>query len=310
MNQTLPLTTAELLSTTDRARPTLLDSIDFEYRGVRVHAYGTLHALTGGTNRAYVNLVNDTVAQAPGLKLGEKGMRAIYKGLDCELDDWLQMPVKDAFRFPLNMLLTPLRIGHLVKTVVKECLTKDDRFGAGGIRRLQDIGGAAEFHLLSPTERRKLIGLPPPRQYLEENLLRRRGKGRLAPARIPDPDWYWLPLIEPYINATCRSIHMLEFSVELAKLRGVAEVSLFTGEIHNSDMGWYQANAVTLEGAPEWIVKDVEEIRRLAREHAHLVTAGKLNPRKLAYASAMLAGLAIPVFGYAFALRWALITWF
>lgn len=302
------ITTAQLLSSTAYPRPALLDSIDFEYEGIRVHAYGTLHALTGGTNRAYVKLVNDTVAQAPGLKLGEKGMRAIYKGLDGELDDWIQMPVKDAFRFPLNMLLTPLRIGRLVYAVMKECLTKEDRFGAGGINRLQDIGGAAAFHLLSPTERRQLVGLPPPREYLFENLLRRHGQCQIAPARLPDPDWYWLPLIEHYINAPCRSIHMLEFSVELAKLRGVTEVSIFTGEIHNSDMGWYQAHAETLDGLPTWVVDEVREIRRLAKEHARLVAAGKMNPRKLAYAGAMLAGLAIPVFGYTAAVRWALNT--
>ena len=307
--RTLPyLSTTELLSG-GHSRPALLDSIDFDYQGVRVHAYGTLHALTGGSNRAYVKLVNDTIAQAPGLKLGEKGMRAMYKGLDGELDDWIQVPLKDAFRFPLSLLLTPTRIARLGATILKEYLTREDRFGANGIHRLQDIGGAAAFHLLAPLERRQLVGLPAPRQYLLENLLRRRGKGKISAPHLPDPDWYWLPLIEPYVNIPCRSVHMLEFSVALAKLKGVSEVSLFTGEIHNSDMGWYQENAQTLDGMPDWAIREVQEIRRLAQEHAQLVVNRKFSRRKLAYASAMSAGLAIPVFGYMLAARWLMSVW-
>lgn len=83
------LSIAELLTGGPPALPSCLDSIDFDYEGIRVHAYGVLHGLTGGTNRRYVALVNDTIKQAPGFKLGEKGMAVMYKGLDGELDDWL-----------------------------------------------------------------------------------------------------------------------------------------------------------------------------------------------------------------------------
>lgn len=306
MNSYPYITGAALLSGASFTHPAELDFLSFEYEGVTVHAYGVLHALTGGTNRAYVSLTNDTIANAPGLKLGEKGMTVMYKGLDGELDDWLQVPLKDAFRFPLSLLGSPWRLARLVATVVRELITKDDRFGASGVRRLEDIGGSPAFHAMAPGERRRVAGFPDARDYLMENLLRRQGRGRMAPIQFPDTDWSWLPLIEHYANIPCRSIHMLEYAVALARLKGLSEVSLFVGEVHNSDMGWYQAHAETLDGLPTWVVDEVREIRRLAKEHANLVVAGKPNPRKFAYAGAMLAGLAIPVFGYTAVVRWAL----
>lgn len=298
------LSADELLSRAVLPHVEHLDNIEFLYEDATVRAYGVLHGLTGGTNRSYVELVNRTIEQAPGIRLGEKGMRAMYKGLHGELDDWLQVPLKDAFCFPLNLLLTPARVVRFVHAVLREYLTKHDRFGAYGTNRLQDIGGSPAFHLLSPTERRHLAGFMDAPAYLMENLLRRKGESKAPPPQFPDPDWGWLPLIEPFVNIPCRSVHMLEFAVALARLRGEKEVSLFVGEIHNSDMAWYQGYAQHREGLPAWADQQLQAIRQAACSHAERVHKGRLTPYKYAYAAAMMSGLAIPVLGYTALLRW------
>ena len=56
--------------------PKYLDEINFEYKGIQFHVHGVLHALTGGTNQEYVRHVNETIAQAKGLKLCEKSMKS------------------------------------------------------------------------------------------------------------------------------------------------------------------------------------------------------------------------------------------
>lgn len=303
----LPYITAnELLTRNDHSLPTLLDSIDFEYVGVLVHSYGVLHALTGGTNQAYVHLVNDTISRAPGLKLGEKGMMAMYSGLDGELDDWLQVPLLDAFRFPLALLGTPVRFARVFATVIKEYITKVDRFGKSDKPELRDIGGSAAFHLISPVERRQLAGFPPSDVYLLENLLRRQGKGTLKPIQFPDPDWWWLSHVEKYVNIPCRSVHMLEFAVALARLKGVNEVSLFIGETHQSDTDWYQRFMRGHVELPGWAAVELQKIRQAAQAHALRVFERRITPRKFAYLAAMYAGIAVPVAAYTVAVNWLL----
>lgn len=304
MTQPNYVTVDELFTRSDLPRPTMLDSMDFEYEGVRVRSYGVLHALTGGSNREYVAMVNNTLRQAPGLKLGEKGMRAMYTGLDGELDDWMQVPLLDAFRFPLALLGTPIRFGRVFTTVLKEYLTKKDRFGKSGAPALRDIGGAAAFHLLSPLERRKLAGFPDTPNYLVENMLRRQGKGARGPIRFPDPDWWWLSHVEKYVNIPCRSVHMLEFAVALAHLKGVDEVSLFIGETHQSDTAWYQEYMQSRSGFPAWADKELQKIRQTAQEHAVRVFNGRITPRKFAYLGAMYAGIAVPVAVYTAVVKW------
>ena len=62
----------------------------------------------------------------------------------------------------------------------------------------------------------------------------------MTPMRFPDPNF--------------------EFAVLLAKLRRVDEVSLFVGEIHNTDMAWYQEYAKEREGLPECADKELQDI--------------------------------------------------
>ena len=283
-----------------------IDSIDFEFDGVAVHVYGVLHGMTGGTNREYVELVNRTIAHSTGLKLGEKGMSSMYSGLNGELEDWVQVPFRDAFMLAFSLAATPFRVFASLKTILRERLTKVDRFGVNNIRRLQDIGGSAAFHLLRPSERRRVAGFPDADDYLIANLLRRRGKGRMEPPRFPDPDWFWLALIEPYTNIPCRSIHMLEFGVALAKRRGMRDLSIFIGEIHNSDIEWYRRTAAA--DLPEWSRTEVAGIRDLAKHMATTETSFALRLRKLRYSFGLLSGMLMPLYIHASIAYWLWLT--
>ena len=138
--------------------PKYLDEINFEYKGIQFHVYGVLHALTGGTNQEYVRHVNDTIAQSKGLKLCEKSMKSMYKGLDEELDDWIQMPLSDVFYLTYNLVKNPLNWLKITKSILKEKFSKEDRFAKDGVKRIEDIGGSMAFHTINPLERRQLAG--------------------------------------------------------------------------------------------------------------------------------------------------------
>ena len=240
--QYLPI--IDLLADDKHELPRYLDAVHFDYKGRRCHVFGILHGLTGGTNREYKELVNRSIARAPGLRLGEMRFCSLYDGLDGELDDWMQIPPRDAFRFSVALHLTPLRIAQLLLSYCRERFAKRDRFGSTGVRRLQDIGGSAAFHSIAPDERRRLAGFPGPERYLQENLVRREGRGTMKAPVFPDKDWAWLTRVEPFANIPLRSIHMLEYAVALARKSDSADISLFVGEIHNSDMAWYAQNGI------------------------------------------------------------------
>lgn len=219
--------------------PKELDSINFNYKDITFHVYGVLHALTGGTNQEYVKHVNHTIKQAKGIKLCEKSMKTMYKGLDEELDDWIQVPLSDVFHLTFNLVKNPLNWWKITKSLIKEKITKKDRFGINGAKRIEDIGGSMAFHTIAPEERRQMAGFPPAKDYLVHNLSRRLYKRQFNPPRFPDKDWQWLSIIEPYANIPCRSIHMIETAVDIAKRENKTEASLFIGEIHNTDILWY-----------------------------------------------------------------------
>lgn len=258
--------------------PTRLDSIDLTYKGINFHIYGVLHALTGGTNQEYVSHVNDTILEASGLKLGEKSMLKMYKGLDDEVDDWIQMPMHDVFHLTLDLVKNPVTWFKLGRTILKEKFTKNDRFGKNGIKRLEDIGGSMAFHSIDPHARRKLSGFPEPQEYLIENFARRNYKTRFYAPRFPDKDWHWLSIIEPYANIPCRSIHMIETAVALAQQKNVTEVSLFIGENHNTDIHWYVNRHTPVPVDPrypvskysinEWLEKNIAEVISISEKYA------------------------------------------
>ncbi|WP_423200710.1 hypothetical protein [Cupriavidus sp. H19C3] len=257
---------AQLLAGTTDV-PQRIDAATIQYRGVICHVYGVLHGLTGGTNRQYKALVEDAIENAPGeLVFGETKFAKLYRGIQVEMDDWTEIPLRDAFRMQFKAALTPMRMFMVAAGMRRERRTMADRFGANGLRRLQDIGGSAAFHALSPDERRRIAGFPEPYAYLVENCRRRAGGGDRRGPVFPDPDWRWLAMIEPELNIPLRSVFMLEFAVERARVLGASEISLFVGEIHNSDMVWL---AGFDESAVDPKVRDmVDNVRRRAIELA------------------------------------------
>lgn len=258
--------------------PTQLDAISFIYKDITFHVYGVLHALTGGTNQEYIKNVNHTISEAQGIKLCEKSMKTMYKGLDEELDDWIQMPMSDVFYLTFNLVKNPLNWLKIGKALVKEKITKKDRFGKNGIKKAEDIGGSMAFHTLTPEERRQLAGFPSPKDYLIQNLSRRLYKRIFNPPRFPDKDWQWLSIIEPFANIPCRSIHMIETAVDIAKRHSVKEASLFIGEIHNTDIEWYVNRHVPVPHDPqypvskyninEWLEKNINNVLAVSKKYS------------------------------------------
>lgn len=293
--------------------PKQLDSISFIYKDITFHIYGVLHALTGGTNQEYVQNVNCTILQAKGIKLCEKSMKKMYKGLDEELDDWIQMPMSDVFSLTFNLVKNPINWWKISTAIIKEKLTKKDRFGKNGIKKIEDIGGSMGFHTLEPEERRQLAGFISPKDYLIHNLLRRLYKTKFNPPRFPDQDWQWLSIIEPFANIPCRSIHMIETAVDIAQKKNLKEASLFVGEIHNTDIAWYVNRHVPVPHDPQypvskyninnWLEKNIKEIIEVSKKYSK---ENKWNHRvrKIQYlgcsALGAIAGFSLLIFIVAF----------
>jgi len=222
-------------------KPLTADCIKINYKGIEVSVYGILHAITGGTNREYRDFVNNTIKSAEGVNLAEKSMKAMYKGLDVEVEDWLQIKPKDAFLFSLMSFLKPMFLITIIKTLVSEKITKFSGFGLNGVNVPNNLSGDPRFHLLSPLDRRILAGFPLPEQYFNLNLMR-RSKLQKEKINFADHNWEWLTYVEPYGNIPMRSIHMIEYSVQYAIKNNINSVNLFVGEIHNSDIEWFVEN--------------------------------------------------------------------
>lgn len=275
--------------------PNALDYKRISYRGITVDVYGILHALTGGTNRDYVSFVNNTIENSVGTRYSEKEMKMIYKGIDHEVDDWLQLPLRDAFFMSFTLTFISTRMMTVFLSAIKEKITKKDKFLSNA--SIEHIGGSPYFHLIDPDERRLMAGFPNAPKYLEVNLERRSGFKYGSP-KFPDKDWKWLEYIEPFGNIPCRSIHMIEFAVEHAKQIGQEHVSLFVGEIHNSDIDWYIQNQESVNSS----YKEVPEIVKKARDHAVEVAKNNvaLSTRlyHLKIRSMFVIGALIPIFIY------------
>lgn len=218
--------------------PSTLDSIKIIKEDITFNIYGVLHGISGGTNADYRQFVNDSIANAPGLKLGEKGMTHLYSNLDGELYDWLAVPYKDIVKLTLSMYANPIRLAKFIRILLSEKLKKTDKFPTSV--STSNLGGSRYFHLLDPFERRKLAGFPDALTYLHINLDRRTKKeSNFKLPTVFDSDWEWLNWIEPYANLPLRSIFMIEYAREIAHLTKSSEISLFIGEIHNTDIATY-----------------------------------------------------------------------
>lgn len=233
-------TLTDFFKETNLQKPLKLDYITLKKEDITFKVYGVLHALTGGTNREYVKLVNDSITQErkKGVHvLAEKSMKKMYKGINQEVEDWLQMPFKDIFLLTSKILL-PQNLKTIIFSIFKEKFQSKDRFSLIH-KRLQDIGGSAYFHLLNPEERRLIAGFPDAKEYLKQNMLRLNSKKAISAPVFPDKDWSWLTVIEPHTNIPARSIHMFEYAYQYAKKHNIKEIALFVGEVHNSDINWY-----------------------------------------------------------------------
>jgi hypothetical protein len=283
--------------------PDTLDSLDFEYQGVTFRVFGVLHGITDGANKDYIAMVNRTILNAPGLRLGEKEMTRLYVGLDDEVHDWRQIPLRDAFCLGLSLVCTPMRLATVVRCIAKELLTKHDKALTESHLRLQDLGGSAAFHKIEPYERRTLAGFLPPSAYLEQNLARRAYRSQLKPPVFPDPDWAWLSFIERYANIPCRSLHMLHYATTFAKEKGHREVSMFVGEMHNTDMHWFATSRAN-EFESDATAK-IQKILITAEMMAKDVAQGRMpRLRHLAYRICAAAGVAIPLSAFGLRFGW------
>lgn len=270
----------------DLVKPQFADYIDLTYQGINFHVYGILHGITGGTNLEYKKFINATIQHSKGLKLGEKSMLKMYKGLDAELEDWVQVTNKDAFYLTLKLFTNPLAMGSILKTVFKEYTQKNDRFNLN-TRRLQDIGGSPYFHLIDPFLRRRYMGFPSSEDYFIENSNRRKNKSNISSIVFPDPDWRWLTYIEPYANIPFRSVHMIEHAVLQARKKNLTEVSIFIGETHNTDIAWYVNHAKLSDNLET-------EIEKIKIDALNLENNKFL--KKLGYLGAVALSASIPIF--------------
>lgn len=276
--------------------PDTLDAITLSYRGIELHVYGILHGITGGGSRQYVSAVNRTIAQAPGLKLCEKSMKAMYRGLDKDMLDWFQIPFRDAYRIGFRSTCSPRGLWLLIRTILRE-RREQSPYGQQGVRMLAEMSSDPRIHSLASDVRRRLTGLPEPEDYLRLNLLRRQGKARRG-VIFPDPDWEWLSYVEPYANIPLRSIHMVEFAVAYATRHQAPVVSLFLGEGHNTDIAWYVQARQTGTFPKDFLpaADDVVETANYAAESASPL-------RHLRYLLGLILGTSTSGLGY------ALITW-
>ena len=271
--------------------PNILDEIETSYKGVKFHIYGILHGVTGGANREYRDMVRNTISQAQGIKMGEKGLKLPYPKIEVDLEDWAPMSFIDSFLLTLRVVCTPSAIGSIIYGAITEPQRKEDPYGKNGYGRLQDLGSSPRFHLVDPLVRRALVGFPSPEKYLHINLDRKRGLKSPEPIHFPDPNWAWLTTIEPVANISLRSLHMLEFATKTAQLMNKDEVSLFVGEIHNTDIHWLSENLYDNGIKGNWAKEDIKilnEVRKTAEDMANEVYKGDaMILRRAAYLSGL-----------------------
>lgn len=281
----------------NKKSPETLDCIDVNIDGIDVHVYGILHGVFGGANKEYVAAVNETIAKSKGTKYCEKSMRALYVGLDIDVNDWLVLSNKEMFKFSFNSLINPRFWYHLVQTCVSE-MTSKPKFGDNGIHTLPDAASSTSFHLMPPSERRLICGFPNAEEYLRLNILRRE-KGLKKKFRFADRDWAWLEMIEPNACIPLRSIHMIESAIYHAKKHGLSEISLFVGEIHNSDIEWY---ATVRDDEKHWVTPYKEQIQKVA--FRAIDDKKYLKKRKLGYYGLSLLAGFVSIFPYAFLINY------
>lgn len=276
--------------------PDRIDSIDLTVDGIKVHVYGVLHGVLGGSNKEYVDIVNATIADSIGTRYCEKSMKLMYDNLDVDLNDWLVFNSKEMFKLTYCALVNPLFWFRISKTIYSERTSKP-AFGVNGIYTISDSLSSSHFHLLSPKERRLICGFPEPEEYLTLNILRRNGVLNKK-FRFANKDWAWLEQIEPNGCIPLRSIHMLEYALKHAKSNGYDEISLFVGEIHNTDIEWY---ASIRSDESNWICPYKDEI--IEKLNKVIEDSSYLKLLRIKYALISLSAGFLAMFPYVFLLN-------
>lgn len=277
-----------------KEKPQYLDFISLEKEGIRIRVYGVLHALSGGINQEYVKTVNTTIEKEKelGVKvLSEKSMKKMYKGIDVEVEDWLQMSIKEFLVLGFK-IIAPHNLLNIIYSFIKEKLTTKDSFSLES-PNIRNIGGSMVFHAIEPSERRLLAGFPTPEEYLKKNIERKDNVLKYPGPVFPATGWSWLTLVEPFVNIPLRSIHMFEYTMEYAKRNNLKEVALFVGEIHNSDMQWY-ANEFDEE---RFTAKEIKKIKE-SQEIAKIPFTKSLLKYRMKYFLSTMTGVALMIWLY------------
>ncbi|MFS1427310.1 hypothetical protein LMH73_009130 [Vibrio splendidus] len=264
----------ELLKSADK--PQKLDSIDLVIDGVELHVYGILHGVFGGANKEYIEAVNLTIKESKGVRYCENAMMSLYDGLDVDVHDWLALKTKEMFKFTFYALLNPRFWYGMVKTIISEKLGRP-RFGEEGIHTIPDSVSSTHFHLMPPQERREICGFPNAEEYLMLNI-KRQETGYKKSFRFADQNWKWLEIVEPYASIPLRSMHMLEYAIHHAKKNGHMEISLFVGEIHNTDIEWY---ASVRGDEDSWVAPYRNQIKKTAIDAQEV--PNYMRKKRLAY---------------------------
>lgn len=272
-------------------RPDTLDAVTVNYKGVTVHVYGVVHGVTGGANQDYIRLVNRTIAEAEGPKLCEKSMRMMYEGLDQDVQDWLQIPFYDAYRFGLYLTLYPRAWWLIIRTMIREKREHSD-FGSKKIHLFGDLAGDALFHTIAPSQRRSLVGIPSSPDYLRLNILRREDRDDRSIV-FGDHNWEWLSYVERFANIPMRSLHMIEYAVAWAHREKQDTVSLFVGEGHNTDIEWY-VNCKNSKTLPSEFWASADNATKVAQE----AVTGSVTGAKIKYLLGAGLGASVSAFLY------------
>lgn len=278
-----------------KLKPEYLDVIKVSYKGVSVNVFGVLHALSGGLNQEYVIAVNKTIQKEKDkgfVILSEKSMKKMYNSIDIEVEDWLQMSFKESFYIGIKILWLP-NLFNIAYWFIKEKISKKDMFSLEN-PDIKYLGGSMAFHALSPLERRELAGFPTPIDYLKKNIQRKKTPLKYPGVKFPAQGWSWLTKIEPFVNIPLRSIHMIEYACEYAIRNNLKDISLFVGEIHNSDIQWYTNDFKELD----FNDNELNEINKAKIKALIPFNGGRLLKEKLKYFVFTLSGATIMIWIY------------
>lgn len=289
----------------EKEAPTHIDKISLVVDDISIDVYGILHGVFGGANKDYVNAVNRTIEQSKGVRYCENSMSKLYEGLGdglgIDLHDWLSLTNREVFNFSFRTLISPRFWGSIFRAGYHEKFSKPS-FGEDGIYTIPDAASSTHFHLLDPEERRLVCGLPDAEEYLKLNIMRREGKADKR-FRFPDKNWIWLEVAEPYACIPLRSAHMIESVIFHAKKNNHKEISLFVGEIHNTDIKYWCG---IRNDKNHWAYSYIKDVQKIS--HHWIENPSYLFRKKICYFLFSLLGGTLAILPYLIAVNYFFAT--